>query len=534
MTGRALAALLLAYALLLGIACLVVRGHVALTPLAVPVVIESDWAAGQRVGRRVGTAPGSGSSVRERLVAVAPLPMSDALLPLSLVAGRDGVRAQLDGRTAYVTPDDLLHARAYDHASTVLDPTLGVGAHRATVLHLVARELGTTPAEVVARAHVERARFEPATPVPLPVVDRATVRDAVLASAAYLARGVGEDGRYRYLVDAVSGEAAGGYNWPRHAGATYFLAQAAALTEDTGLRAACLRAAARLRDEQLVSCGTERCIADGPEADVGSSALALLAFSELVTSGLDASYRPAALALASFLRSMQRPDGELRHLYDRTASRPLDRQLPFFTGEASFALARAYLVSADERDQAAASRALAYLTGPGWSFFGSRYFWSEEHWTCQAVAELWDRAPDPASLDFCLRWHEFQRHFQDEEGAFAFGAPVVTPRTTTTAARAEGAAAALDVVGRSDGVAKRHDAAAALEVELRSALAFLLRAQLRPGPRHLFAEPDRVTGGTPGSTVDLQIRIDYVQHAGSAMIRWLALEQRGDVVIDHR
>jgi hypothetical protein len=64
---------------------------------------------------------------------------------------------------------------------------------------------------------------------------------------------------------------------------------------------------------------------------------------------------------------------------------------------------------------------------------------------------------------------------------------------------------------------------ALLDDELRRALAFVARAQLRPGPRHLFAHPDEVRGAFPGSAIDLQLRIDYVQHAGSMMIRWLEL-----------
>jgi hypothetical protein len=55
-------------------------------------------------------------------------------------------------------------------------------------------------------------------------------------------------------------------------------------------------------------------------------------------------------------------------------------------------------------------------------------------------------------------------------------------------------------------------------------IVFVVRAQLRPGARHLFAHPERVEGAFPGSAVDLQLRIDYVQHAGSMMIRWLELD----------
>jgi hypothetical protein len=107
----------------------------------------------------------------------------------------------------------------------------------------------------------------------------------------------------------------------------------------------------------------------------------------------------------------------------------------------------------------------------------------------------------------------------------------VTPRLTPAASRGEAAGALLAVVRRSGG--GRADAAgstesaeiAALDDELSRAVAFLLRHQLVPGraPMHLFAAPDVVQGAMPGSAVDDQLRIDYAQHAGSAMIRWLAL-----------
>ena len=67
------------------------------------------------------------------------------------------------------------------------------------------------------------------------------------------------------------------------------------------IRFACLRAAARLRDDMMKDCGAHKCIADDDEADVGSSALALIAFSEIVRTGADASYRRPVVALTSFL-----------------------------------------------------------------------------------------------------------------------------------------------------------------------------------------------------------------------------------------
>jgi hypothetical protein len=545
---RALARLLGAYALVLVVACVATNRWATLREIAPNErwAVESRWSSGTRVQRRavppdqrrpLATAPGSVVTVVEEVVAEGPLSLSPRVLPFALVPGRDGVRVDLDGKTAWVTADDLLATQAYDHASTFLDPSLGFGTSYAIVMSRLAAQLGLAPADIAARGRARRVRFErtilddpPPPRITADTLDRALVTGAVREAADFVARGVNGGGVFRYLFDATSGQSLGGYSWPRHAGTTYFLAQAAALDpSDELVKAACLRAAARLRDDMLKDCGAQRCIGDGPETDVGSSALALVAFTEIVRTGLDVSYRPAVAQLAAFLRSQQRADGELMHVYDRVAKRPVDVQLLYYTGEAALALSRAHLVTGDDADLQASRRALARLAGSGWSFFGSRYYFSEEHWTCQAVADLWARAPEPDALAFCLRWHEYQRRLQhgpgdsafEAEGAFSFG-PFITPRTTPASSRGEAAGAALSVL-RQEPDAAAPGTAALLDEELRRAIAFVLRAQLRPGPRHLFAHPEDVRGGMPGSSVDLQLRIDYVQHAGSMMIRWLEL-----------
>lgn len=552
MSLRALARLLAVYVVVLVAACLGVRRHASLTALAPAEqrVVVSRWADGARIERSVTKAgerpawspPFAGNStlVHETVIAEGPLSLTPWRFVLALVPGRDGVVAELGDKTAFATPDDLLAAQAYDHATSIIDPSLGMGTHRATVLHRLATDLGVTPAEVEANARVRRVRVErriigeaPAPRITGATLDPAVVEAAVHDAASHLARGVDADGRYRYIVDATTNRTLGGYNWPRHAGTTYFLAQAAALLDDPAIRFACLRAAARLRDDMMKDCGAHKCIADDADADVGSSALALVAFAEIVRTGADASYRPAVVELARFLRAQQRPDGELMHLFDRTKGAPVDVQFLYFTGEAALALSRAHRITGDPEDLRAASRALGRLSGQGWSFFGSRYYFSEEHWTCQAMNDLWERAPDPEALAFCLRWHEYQRRLQhgdddspfDADGSFGFG-PLVTPRVTPASSRGEAAAAALEVMKRdaTAGGASAEEHAktvALLDDELRRAIAFVMRAQLRPGPRHLFARPEDVNGAVPGSAVDLQVRIDYAQHAGSMMIRWL-------------
>ena len=355
-----------------------------------------------------------------------------------------------------------------------------------------------------------------------------------------LARLVDANGRFRYLFDATNDKTLPGYNWPRHSGATYFLAQAAALLDDPEVRYACLRAASQLRDVMMKACGANKCVAnEGEDADVGSSALALVAFSEIVRTGADPGYAVAVSELASFLRAQQRADGELMHYFDRSHQVPLDIQVMYYTGEAALGLARAHRVTKDPRDLEAAKRALDHLSGAGWTFFGSRYYYGEEHWTCQATEDLWDRAPNEAALDFCLRWHEFQRRIQhtegdspfDAEGAFGVG-PVASPRVTPASSRGEAAVAALDVLLREKRKAHpiHEEDIPLLDRQLRRSVSFVLRHQMVPGnvtwAPHLFPHPDEVRGALPGSPVDWQLRIDYVQHAGSLLVRWVETIER--------
>jgi hypothetical protein len=348
------------------------------------------------------------------------------------------------------------------------------------------------------------------------------LRNAAIAGAVYLARNLEGDGRFRYEVDARTNFASPGYNWPRHGGATHFLAEAAGHSKVPALRDAARLAARQLAEQATANCGAHRCVGDRDPADLGSSALALLAYTEVLKHGIDDSLRVPAQELAEFLRSMQRKDGEFMHLYDRSKSRPIDIQLAYYTGEAALALARHYRLSRDRRDLDAAKAALFYTANRRWKFFGSHYYFDYEHWTCQAMAELWDLAPDRGALDLCMRWQHFNRKMQvdssrlgDFEGGFAD--PLTPPRLAPAGSRSEGAVATLAVMRKAG---SDPEEIAALERQIERSLAFMLRYQLTPGPSFLFANPAQMFGGFPGSAIDYIVRIDYPQHVGAAMLRY--------------
>jgi hypothetical protein len=529
-SARGLARLLAAYVAVLALACIFVRARFALDAGAPIATVASRWGGSTVLAREVTAGaerPQLQGAALEIAVAEGPLPTHPVLFALSLVAGRDGVRAELGGRSAWVTPDDLVAAQAYDRGVDVKAIGLTFGVRADVVVALLAERLGagTTARNVLESATLRRVRFERPAPALGPSdVTPERVRDSIVRAARHLARGVSFDGRFRYLVDAPTNRSLPGYDWPRHAGATYFLAQAAALTGDAELAAACLRAAGHLRDRATVDCAGAACIGSDDDVDLGSSALALLAYAEIARTHLDDAYRAQVERLARFLREQELPDGSFATFFTRSTKTRVVLNVPYYPGEATLALARAARVTGSDADQRAAELGLAHLVGAAWSFFGDRYYFAEEHWTCQALEDLWDRAPNPRALDFCLGWQRFNRAVQlgpgespfDGDGAYQLG-PIATPRLTPAASRSEAGIATLVVAER----ARPGDPEArVLEAQLRRSLALLLRHQLVAERAHILADPRAVEGAFPGSAVDWQLRIDYAQHAGSALVRW--------------
>jgi hypothetical protein len=510
-------------------------------------VVASVWSRGELIARAtlaqpedtdarleaaIAAHPGA-TLVHEDIIGEAPvLPWPAAAQAMSFVPGRDGLSLTLGDRTEYVTPDDLLARHAYDQGATL--PLLGVkaGVDLPVALATLGDRFGVPVPDLLDRGRLRRIRTRrtfPGRAAVRPVTaDTLTPDDAragALAAARHLARGVDADGRFRYRIDAPTNQTLSGYDWPRHAGGTYFLAQAAALSHDPGIAAAALRAAAYLRDHATTDCGQERCVGDGAVVDIGATALAVVAFTEIVRARLDPTYAELIPRLTSFLRAQQRPDGEFMHRFDRGRGRPLDVQLLYYSGEAALALSRAHGLLGDPRDLDAARRAVAHLVGPAWSFFGSRYYFTEEHWTCQAMDDLWDRAPNGDALELCLRWlaYEGRRTLRAQDAPFdadgAYGlAAVPTPFLTPVGSRCEAAAATLDAAQKA---LFPDSARAPLRAQLRRSLALLLRRQLGPSTAHLMVDPAAVEGAIPATEVNWELRIDFAQHAGSALAAWL-------------
>ncbi|HET7538379.1 MAG TPA: hypothetical protein VFK05_00860 [Polyangiaceae bacterium] len=492
------------------------------------VVKEPERALEEARGR-----PGA-QRIIEQIVDSAPiLGQSWLVLGHSVVPARDGLSASYGGRTAYATPDDLRKLEAYEFTFALGPVSLVMGIDVNKVLGALAKELGTEPTELLRHGSFRRFAVVSDAPYPRKIgkddVTVDAVKDSVREAARYLSRNQRRDGSFHYELNAVTGDESSEYNFPRHAGATFFLARAGNQLQDKGLLRAGQRAGAFMKDRTTLRCGDNACVGEGGQVDIGSSALALLAYVELVLGGKE-EYRAPALELAAFLRAQQRPDGEFQHFYSVSEQHPIDVQVEYYTGEAAFALSRAHRLSSDARDLEGARRALAFLVRRSAWFLGSRYFWGAEHWTCQALADLWQRAPDRVALRFCLDWQAANRNLQfdsppapsEYDGGISRG-PFMAPRLTPTASRLEAAVATLEAA-RAAGVSAEE--LALLEQQIKRGFAFLMRYQFSPGPTHLMPKDRPLAGGFPGSALDLHVRIDYPQHAGGALLRYWELEQK--------
>jgi hypothetical protein len=492
-----------------------------------------------QVDRIIGHAP---LGANHPLVAAFALPgIGDAL---AVNPGIDGIGAVVAGKTVYVLPHELVQSKLLETNQPMADavPDFAMGADLKKIGMLLAIRAGqhtAVPTRDMFRfrtdAFVESPDHSRVLPLtrgipPAPPLSAQALREAALAGGHYLVDHLSPSGRYLYEHDLVTGQKTDPRSWnyslPRHAGTTYFLAQLYRITKEPWLREPIERAFAHLSDLLAAGhCGDGMpfdCVLDRGEkvAQLGSTALTVVALAEYQRATGDTRYLPLATRLAAFLLYMQRPDGSFRHLYDARTKQPNDKvEMLYYSGEAALALARMNTITGDARYAQAAERALDWLVD-WYDFFLGGFFYGEEHWTCIAAEAIWPAVKNPKYEQFCDGYGEFLRaqqaapgDFPDEDdyaGAYDF-MPFVPPYNTPAGSRTEAMISAY-LLGKHHG-----DPDPRIRAQIGATLQYLLGQQLRPDSD--FSAAGGADGGLPGSPIDRNVRIDYVQHVCSAMIR---------------
>jgi len=98
-------------------------------------------------------------------------------------------------------------------------------------------------------------------------------------------------------------------------------------------------------------------------------------------------------------------------------------------------------------------------------------------------------------------------------GITSFFPPHLTPAGSRTEA-------ALSAYMLSEARGEPQDA---IRQQILRAYRYIITHQIRAANSYLFANPEVVQGAIPKSPVEYEVRIDYVQHTMSAMVRGLHL-----------
>ncbi|QQR89473.1 MAG: hypothetical protein IPJ88_14910 [Myxococcales bacterium] len=452
-----------------------------------------------------------------------------ATTPLLSLSVRPGIDALLSEQRMLL-PDDMLKAGVFGSAPLIpkiREVRLGINRQ------WVYEQLGTSQEHPLLRAAVESFLFAQGRTRGVyrgntkgPVSGKENLRKAAIAGGDFMLRQLRLDGRFNYVYLPMKDQAHQGavYSVPRHAGSAYSLAQLWGQTKLQRFRVGAQRAMFWLSKHVRRRCGSPQaaCVVFQGEVTLGSSALSAIAGLEYQRKTSDTRFAEQNRALLNFLLAMQQDNGDFFHGYD-PHRKQIDRQSKkmFYSEEAALALVLGYKVFGDKLFLSAAEKALDFLTTEKYSFFLGWFVYGADHWTCIAAEEAYPALQEQHYLDFCEGYADFLSRLQyakqgwdnrDFYGHYGVGALMV-PQAGAAAGFTE-AMVSTYLLGRYHGRVNEE-----VEKQVQAATDALIREQVRADNSYLFQNPEAARGGFRRSLVEPEMRIDFTQHATSALLR---------------
>ena len=422
-----------------------------------------------------------------------------------------------------------------EQADTTPAPSTTSVSNDASEVKLVSYEAPAKP-----RMSVEEALTSAPTvktlPPPIKPDDqlRAELPQTIRRAADYLVRTCDENGKLIYRLNTNPDvKLKPRYNIIRHAGAVYSLGMAYEYDPQPEVLDALLRAGAFLKREalkpipesdQMLAIWSDSRLEGGDahyEAKLGGTGLGLVGL--MMIERIQPGFTPLEdlRKMGRFLGWMQKEDGSYYCKYDPALGGRDDSWISlYYPGEAALGLAMLYEHDPAPEWFATACRTIGYLA----RIRRDKQSVEADHWALLATARLFElsrdrRVPldDPQSTlrharQVCASMLEaMPRYDISTETA---GCMTSDGRTCPTATRLEGTLAALTFLPKEDAELRN-----SVESAVHNGIAFLARTQISEGP---------YAGGLPRSAVAesarddraTEIRVDYVQHAMSAMIQY--------------
>lgn len=346
------------------------------------------------------------------------------------------------------------------------------------------------------------------------------VDTALDLAGRYLAGTVKPDGSFIYLYDTYRNEQQKGYNILRHAGSVFSMLELYQRKKAPLLLSSSERALAFLASfvrEGKVSGKPVRFILEGNEVKLGGNALAILAFTEYQKATGDKRYEKTALNLGDWILATQDPDGGFSvHKQFHPGGKVSSFRSEYYPGEAVFALARLHAITGERKWLDAAESGALYQLRVFSKLADSAL--PHDHWLLYGLGELYGKRPRREFLEGAMRFANVIVRAQHTEKNQPYpdwaGGYYVPPRSAPTATRIEGlnSAYALAVAGGN------RKEAEAIRKAIDRGIGYLLRSQVGPETALYCAAPQKSLGAIRESLNSPLVRIDYVQHAISALI----------------
>ncbi len=363
---------------------------------------------------------------------------------------------------------------------------------------------------------------------------------AIARSTDYLVRHTGEDGRFDYRLNMdPSVSVSNRYNLLRHAGAIYALGMAYEQRPDAQVKAAMERAGRYLHQVAIDPVPEEKGLLavwsrpeitgrdKPPEAKLGGTGLGLVAL--LYLEKVHPGFTPMEQLrqMGRFILYMQKEDGSFYSRYiPAKGGRRTKPRSRYYPGEAALGLILLYQADPDPVWLEAGTRALLYLAQQD----ADRKNVAADHWALLATEQLFalpEEALSPADREQLLA-HAIQiveSILQDQMTSgvrpMYIGSFSSTGKVTPTATRLEGLLAALSFLPPEEAELR-----ARVQSSVAKGMHFLLWAQVEAGefsgafPRAIARLPETDPDAEKFNPRAREVRIDYVQHALSAMIRY--------------
>ncbi len=359
------------------------------------------------------------------------------------------------------------------------------------------------------------------------------VGKAIELSTAYLINAGKSGGQFVYRVNPRRrSQPKKRYNILRHAGTMYALAQAYQRQPNDDVRTALIAASQFLKSRCMAplpdssdmlgiwSLPQVTYVDNPPQIKLGGAGLGLAALVSVEKIIPGTTSLTDLRKLGRFLLYMQKPDGSFYSKFIPSEGGKSDRWTSqYYPGEAALGLLMLNELDTSRQWLVAATKALAYL-------IKQRDITTTDQWLLIAGARLLSMKNYPTEIlprqviiqhtvRVCERILQEQILYADNHKYI--GGYCIDGRTTPTATRVEGMIAALGIIGNKDAALGN-----TIKSSVQAAMHFLLQAQITKG---------KYSGGIPRAVSRFgsdkafnsrfrEIRMDYVQHALSAMIQY--------------